>query len=95
MRGRLTYNQVNAVIQEINKAVVSKYKIMHQSTKTMSGAIRNLYFRFQEEETKNTKGKPSLKHTFLLQLQLLELPLSVFSGVTLLSRVWYGNNIHF
>ncbi|XP_042311762.1 spindle and kinetochore-associated protein 1 isoform X2 [Sceloporus undulatus] len=57
MRGRLAYNQVNAVIQEINKAVVSKYKIMHQPTRTMSSAIKNLYFRFQEEETKDTKGE--------------------------------------
>ncbi|XP_054843136.1 spindle and kinetochore-associated protein 1 isoform X2 [Eublepharis macularius] len=57
MRGRLSYNQVNAVIQEINKAVASKYKIMRQSAKTMSSAVRNLYFRFQEEETKDTKGE--------------------------------------
>ncbi|KAH0627827.1 hypothetical protein JD844_008291 [Phrynosoma platyrhinos] len=57
MRGRLTYNQVNAVIQEINKAVVSKYKIMRQPTRTMSSAVKNLYFRFQEEETKDTKGE--------------------------------------
>ncbi|XP_077202896.1 SKA complex subunit 1 isoform X2 [Paroedura picta] len=57
MRGRLTYNQVNAVIQEINKAVASKYKIMRQSMKSMPSAVRNLYFRFQEEETKDTKGK--------------------------------------
>uniref|UniRef100_A0A8D2L4M0 SKA complex subunit 1 n=2 Tax=Varanus komodoensis TaxID=61221 RepID=A0A8D2L4M0_VARKO len=57
MRGRLTYSQVNAVIQEINKAVTSKYKIMRQPTKSMTAAVRNLYFRFQEEETKDTKGE--------------------------------------
>ncbi|XP_015274568.1 PREDICTED: spindle and kinetochore-associated protein 1-like, partial [Gekko japonicus] len=57
MRGRLSYNQVNAVIQEINKAVASKYKIMRQPTKSMSSTVRNLYFRFQEEETKDTKGE--------------------------------------
>lgn len=57
MRGRLTYNQVNAVIQEINKAVVSKYKIMRQSAKSMPSAVKNLYYRFQEQETKDTKGK--------------------------------------
>ncbi|XP_066473591.1 spindle and kinetochore-associated protein 1 isoform X2 [Tiliqua scincoides] len=57
MRGRLTYNQVNAVIQEINKAVVSKYKILRQPAKAMSSAVRNLFFRFQEEETKDTKGE--------------------------------------
>ncbi|XP_053264461.1 spindle and kinetochore-associated protein 1 isoform X1 [Podarcis raffonei] len=67
MRGRLTYNQVNAVLQEINKAVVSKYKIMHQSPKTMSGAVRNLFFRFKEEETKNTKG-----HFFIVEADVEE-----------------------
>uniref|UniRef100_A0ACB8EQA9 Spindle and kinetochore-associated protein 1 n=1 Tax=Sphaerodactylus townsendi TaxID=933632 RepID=A0ACB8EQA9_9SAUR len=57
MRGRLTYSQVNAVIQEINKAVASKYKIVRQSTKSMSSVVRNLYIRFQEQETKDTKGE--------------------------------------
>ncbi|KAJ6633313.1 hypothetical protein lerEdw1_014530 [Lerista edwardsae] len=57
MRGRLTYNQVNAVIQEINKAVVSKYKMLRQPVKSMSSAVRNLVFRFQEQETKDTKGE--------------------------------------
>nr|XP_034956554.1 spindle and kinetochore-associated protein 1 isoform X2 [Zootoca vivipara] len=67
MRGRLTYNQVNAVLQEINKAVVSKYKIMNQPPKTMSGAVRNLFFRFKEEETKNTKG-----HFFIVEADVEE-----------------------
>ncbi|XP_032070537.1 spindle and kinetochore-associated protein 1 [Thamnophis elegans] len=57
MKGRLTYSQVNAVIAEINKAVASKYSIMRQPLKTMGNPTRNLYFRFQEEETKDTKGE--------------------------------------
>ncbi|NWI62265.1 SKA1 protein, partial [Todus mexicanus] len=56
MKGRLTYEQINAVVQELNKAVVSKYKILHQPLKSMSVPVRNLYHRFQEEETKDTKG---------------------------------------
>ncbi|XP_043402738.1 spindle and kinetochore-associated protein 1 isoform X2 [Chelonia mydas] len=56
MRGRLTYDQINGVVQDLNKAVVSKYKILHQPMKSMSSAVRNLYHRFLEEETKDTKG---------------------------------------
>ncbi|NXI12496.1 SKA1 protein, partial [Irena cyanogastra] len=56
LRGRITYDQINAVVQEINKAVVDKYKILYQPLKSMSAPVRNLYHRFIEEETKNTKG---------------------------------------
>ncbi|XP_010221250.1 PREDICTED: spindle and kinetochore-associated protein 1 [Tinamus guttatus] len=57
MRGRLTYDQINAVVQDINKTVVNKYKILHQPPKSMNAAVRNLYHRFLEAETKDTKGK--------------------------------------
>ena len=57
MKSRLTYCQINDVIKEINKAVVSKYKILHQPKKSMSFVARNLYHRFIDEETKETKGK--------------------------------------
>ncbi|NXS10595.1 SKA1 protein, partial [Neodrepanis coruscans] len=57
MKGRLTYGQVNAFVQEMNKAVLGKYKILHQPLKSMSSTVRNLYHRFIEEETKDTKGE--------------------------------------
>ncbi|NWX77798.1 SKA1 protein, partial [Alca torda] len=57
MKGRLTYDQINAVVQEMNKAVVGKYKILHQPLKSMNAAVRNLYHRYLEEETKDTKGE--------------------------------------
>ncbi|XP_017589806.1 PREDICTED: spindle and kinetochore-associated protein 1 isoform X2 [Corvus brachyrhynchos] len=56
MKGRLTYDQINAVVQEMNKAVVAKYKILYQPLKSMSVPVRNLYDRFMEEETKDTRG---------------------------------------
>ncbi|EPY86031.1 spindle and kinetochore-associated protein 1 [Camelus ferus] len=55
MKSRLTYCQINDVIKEINKAVVSKYKILHQPKKSMNSVARNLYHRFIDEETKETK----------------------------------------
>nr|KAF6472464.1 spindle and kinetochore associated complex subunit 1 [Molossus molossus] len=68
MKSRLTYCQINDVIKEINKAVVSKYKILHQPKKsTMSTAVRNLYHRFTDEETKDTKG-----HYFIVEADIKE-----------------------
>ncbi|XP_021405922.1 SKA complex subunit 1 [Lonchura striata] len=56
MKGRITYDQINAVVEEINKAVVDKYKILYQPLKSMSAPVRNLYHRFIEEETRDTNG---------------------------------------
>lgn len=68
MKSRLTYCQINEVIKEINKAVLSKYKILHQPKKsTMSSVVRNLYHRFTDEETKDTKG-----HYFIVEADIKE-----------------------
>uniref|UniRef100_A0A667WIS0 SKA complex subunit 1 n=1 Tax=Myripristis murdjan TaxID=586833 RepID=A0A667WIS0_9TELE len=55
MKGRLTYSQLNAAVESINRALAGKYKILHQSVKTLNNHSRRLYQRFKEEETKNTK----------------------------------------
>ncbi|XP_028658416.1 spindle and kinetochore-associated protein 1 [Erpetoichthys calabaricus] len=56
MKGRLTYPQVNSVIQDFNKAVVGKYKIMQLPVKSLNNASRKLLQRFKDEELKTTKG---------------------------------------
>ncbi|XP_006144516.1 spindle and kinetochore-associated protein 1 isoform X1 [Tupaia chinensis] len=67
MKSRLTYSQINDVIKEINKAVISKYKILHQPKKSMNSVARNLYHRFIDEETKDTKG-----HYFIVEADIKE-----------------------
>nr|XP_044999769.1 spindle and kinetochore-associated protein 1 [Jaculus jaculus] len=67
MKSRLTYCQINDVIKEINKAVASKYKIMHQPKASMNSVNRNLYHRFINEETKDTKG-----HYFIVEADIKE-----------------------
>ncbi|XP_004616190.2 spindle and kinetochore-associated protein 1 [Sorex araneus] len=67
MKSRLTYCQINDVIKEINTAVVSKYKIVHQPKKSMNSVARNLYHRFMDEETKDTKG-----HYFIVEADIKE-----------------------
>nr|XP_033790422.1 spindle and kinetochore-associated protein 1 isoform X2 [Geotrypetes seraphini]XP_033790433.1 spindle and kinetochore-associated protein 1 isoform X2 [Geotrypetes seraphini] len=56
MKNRLTYDQINSILQDLNKAVVCKYKIIQQPLKSMNNNVRKLYYRFQEDETKDTKG---------------------------------------
>uniref|UniRef100_A0A8C5XCD5 SKA complex subunit 1 n=1 Tax=Microcebus murinus TaxID=30608 RepID=A0A8C5XCD5_MICMU len=67
MKSRLTYCKINEVIEEINKAVISKYKILHQPKKSMNSVARNLYHRFIDQETKDTKG-----HYFIVEADIKE-----------------------
>lgn len=56
MKGRVTYEQLNAAVESINTAVAAKYKIIHQSFKTLNNHSRKLHQRFKDQETKDTKG---------------------------------------
>ncbi|TMS05641.1 N-lysine methyltransferase setd6 [Larimichthys crocea] len=57
MKGRVSYDQLNATVQCINTAVTAKYKILHQSVKTLNNRSRKLHQRFKDQETKDTKGQ--------------------------------------
>ncbi|XP_067845248.1 spindle and kinetochore-associated protein 1 [Heptranchias perlo] len=57
MKGRMTYDQINAVIQELNATVKAKYKILNQPLKSMTNTTRNQYHAFKEQETKETKDQ--------------------------------------
>lgn len=57
MKGRVSYDQLNAAVKSINTAVAAKYKILHQSAKTLNNHSRKLYQRFKDQETKDTKGQ--------------------------------------
>lgn len=56
MKGRVTYDQLNAAVQSINTAVTAKYKILYQPVKTLNNMSRLLQQRFKDQETKDTKG---------------------------------------
>lgn len=67
MKGRVSYDQLNAAVRCINAAVSSKYKIVHQSVKTLNNHSRKLHQRFKDQETKNTKG-----HFFIVEGDICE-----------------------
>lgn len=56
MRGRVTYDQLNVVVDSFNTALTAKYKILGQSLKTLNNHSRKLQERFKNQETKDTKG---------------------------------------
>ncbi|KAM4572460.1 SKA complex subunit 1 [Odontesthes bonariensis] len=57
MKGRVSYDQLNAAVHCINIAVTAKYKILHQSVKTLNNHARKLHQRFKDQQTKDTKGQ--------------------------------------
>lgn len=57
MKGRVTYEQLNAAVNNINTAVKAKYKILHQPLKGLNNHSRKLQARFREQETKDTRGR--------------------------------------
>ncbi|KAM9508465.1 SKA complex subunit 1 isoform 1-T1 [Guaruba guarouba] len=56
MKGRITCDQINAVVNNLNKAMMAKYKIRHQAPGSMNTADRALYYRYIKEENKDTEG---------------------------------------
>ncbi|XP_037538972.1 LOW QUALITY PROTEIN: spindle and kinetochore-associated protein 1 [Nematolebias whitei] len=57
MKGRVTYDQLNIVVDSFNAALKAKYKILSQPVKILSNHSRKLQQRFKTQETKDTKGR--------------------------------------
>ncbi|XP_054891288.1 spindle and kinetochore-associated protein 1 [Poeciliopsis prolifica] len=57
MKGRVSYEQLNAVVEGINTAVAAKYRILCQPLKALNNHSRKLHQRFKDQETKDTKGQ--------------------------------------
>nr|KAG5701320.1 hypothetical protein BaRGS_006094 [Batillaria attramentaria] len=56
MKGRLTYQQVNTFIDEMNKACKSKYKLLRQKKSTLNDANRKRFETLKMQESKDTAG---------------------------------------
>ncbi|TDH09113.1 hypothetical protein EPR50_G00083280 [Perca flavescens] len=67
MKGRASYEQLNAAVQSINTAAAAKYKILRQPLKSLNNHTRKLHQRFKDQETKDTKG-----HHFVVEDDIRE-----------------------
>uniref|UniRef100_A0A8V5GU13 SKA complex subunit 1 n=1 Tax=Melopsittacus undulatus TaxID=13146 RepID=A0A8V5GU13_MELUD len=56
MKCRITCDQINAVVENLNKAITSKYRIRNQALSSMNAADRNTYYRYLREESDNKEG---------------------------------------
>lgn len=52
----MTYNQLNAAIDELNKPFVEKYKILGMKRLTLNDVNRKRYEKYKLQETKDTAG---------------------------------------
>ncbi|XP_076104773.1 SKA complex subunit 1-like [Mytilus galloprovincialis] len=57
MKGRLSYSQVNGAIDELNKPLKEKYKILSMKRTTLNDINRKRYEKFKLQETKDTAGE--------------------------------------
>ncbi|XP_012672328.1 spindle and kinetochore-associated protein 1 [Clupea harengus] len=76
MKGRVTYDQLNATVRNMNKTVMEKYKILQQPPRTLNNVSRKLYERFKQNENGETKA-----HFFVVDADLHE-----FAQVTVNKR---------
>ena len=56
LKGRITYDQVNKFIDGMNKAYVTKYKLLKQKKSSLNDMNRKRYEKYKSQETKDTAG---------------------------------------
>ncbi|XP_065517808.1 spindle and kinetochore-associated protein 1-like [Lathamus discolor] len=58
MKGRITCDQINAVVNNLNKAMMAKYRIRCQAPSSLNTRDRTLYYRYIREESETREGCP-------------------------------------
>ena len=56
MKGRLTYDRVNSVIEKLDKVYVERYKIRRHKKSSLNDANKKRYEAYRLQETEETKG---------------------------------------
>jgi len=56
MKGRLTYEQINSSIDEMNKVFAAKYKLMTIPSKAQMDSVKKKIKAYKGQENKETKG---------------------------------------
>ena len=57
MKGRLTYEKINSVIEKLDHVYVEKYKILKLKKSSLNDIKRKRYEAYKLQETKDTPGK--------------------------------------
>ena len=61
MKGRLTYDKVNSVIEKLDKVYVEKYKIRRHKKSSLNDLNKKRFEGYRLQETEDTKGMQKLE----------------------------------
>lgn len=56
MKGRMTYDNINASVEGFNAAMETKYRLLKRPRSGLNDRDRKQYQKYKEQETKDTKG---------------------------------------
>ncbi|XP_059155376.1 spindle and kinetochore-associated protein 1-like [Physella acuta] len=84
MKGRMTYDKVNVVIEQLDNAFKDKYKLMKQKKSTLNDANRKRYETYKLQENDNTKGICFIVEKDITELTNLKLDTSTRNILTIL-----------
>ena len=73
MKGRSSYDQVNTIIDELNKCFASKYTFLHEGRRSKKDSIRDRCAKYKSQHTKDTKGN---FNSYAMEALQLEHPLA-------------------
>ena len=57
MKGRMSYKQINSVIDELDKTFEIKYKLLRQKKSTLPEKKKQIYTAYKEQENAQSQGK--------------------------------------
>ncbi|XP_071845368.1 SKA complex subunit 1-like [Apostichopus japonicus] len=84
MKGRISYEELNSMVEVINETIRKKYQLMSKPKNRLTDKKRKNYIKYKEQETKETKGAYFFVPEDLTKLCSLRNDGSVRSRLTML-----------
>ncbi|KAH9524684.1 Spindle and kinetochore-associated protein 1 [Bulinus truncatus] len=84
IKGRLTYDKVNQIIEQLDQAYRDKYKILGQKKATLSDLNRKRCEIYRSQESKDTKGIHFIVEKDVTEFTNLKLDISARNTLTIL-----------
>uniref|UniRef100_A0A0B6ZGH2 SKA complex subunit 1 n=2 Tax=Arion vulgaris TaxID=1028688 RepID=A0A0B6ZGH2_9EUPU len=84
MKGRLTYEKMNTIIEQLDKVFSEKYQVLKQKTASLSDVNRKRVELFRVQENKDTEGIPFVTEKDITDLSSMKVDNSVRNMMTIL-----------
>ncbi|XP_071508378.1 SKA complex subunit 1-like [Diadema antillarum] len=84
MKGRMTYNSINEIVDGFNRALESKYHLMKRPRSGLNDRDRKQYYKYKEQQNKHTAGAYFVTEDDLKRLGKLKVDSSARAALTML-----------